>query len=368
MSSGTEPARIAIVGTGRRGLFFLRVALLMPARFEVVAVVARTPERRAEIEREFGVATVASHDELDALALDFVFAAVTWESAPVVAASLAEAGIRVLLETPPAPDRDGLRELWARVGHLDLVQVAEHSMYIPGQQARLAAVDAGIIGTPTSVQVSSNHGYHAVAIMRGFLRPGFTPVTVRATEFEAPLASPLVHDEWQSDLEPTPTVTTIATLDFGSGMGLYDFTNMQWFNALRYRRLLIRGSLGEIHDDLLVRLGDDAIIESHIVRRHLEGFDLNHISIDGVIRYRNPFRGLRVSDEDIAALELLTRMSDWARGEGAAPYPLAEACEDHHIALAIEQSARTGQPITTTVEAWGAGRATPRDGSAGAAG
>jgi Oxidoreductase family, NAD-binding Rossmann fold len=254
MSSGTEPARIAIVGTGRRGLFFLRVALLMPARFEVVAVVARTPERRAEIEREFGVATVASHDELDALALDFVFAAVTWESAPVVAASLAEAGIRVLLETPPAPDRDGLRELWARVGHLDLVQVAEHSMYIPGQQARLAAVDAGIIGTPTSVQVSSNHGYHAVAIMRGFLRPGFTPVTVRATEFEAPLASPLVHDEWQSDLEPTPTVTTIATLDFGSGMGLYDFTNMQWFNALRYRRLLIRGSLGEIHDDLLVRL------------------------------------------------------------------------------------------------------------------
>ena len=85
---------------------------------------------------------------------------------------------------------------------------------------------------------------------------------------------------------------------------------------------------------------------------NLEGFDLDHISFDGRVVYRNPFRGSRLSEDDIAVADLLERTGAWARGEGPAPYPLAEGLQDHLVSLAIEQSATTGRDVTTTIEAW----------------
>ena len=88
---------------------------------------------------------------------------------PEVVADLVAAGAAVLTETPPAPDLAALRALWAEVGGTRRVQVAEQYLLLPGHAARLGLVRGGVIGTPTSVQVSSTHGYHAVSMIRGFL-------------------------------------------------------------------------------------------------------------------------------------------------------------------------------------------------------
>jgi hypothetical protein len=37
---------------------------------------------------------------------------------------------------------------------------------------------------------------------------------------------------------------------------------------------------------------------------------------------------------------------------GPAPYPLADGCQDHLVALAIEESVSSGAPVTTAAEAW----------------
>ncbi|MET7371081.1 hypothetical protein [Micromonospora arida] len=50
--------------------------------------------------------------------------------------------------------------------------------------------------------------------------------------------------------------------------------------------------------------------------------------------------------------ERLVRAGAWAREEGPAPYSLAEACQDHLISLAIEESVRTGRPVAIAEEAW----------------
>ena len=50
--------------------------------------------------------------------------------------------------------------------------------------------------------------------------------------------------------------------------------------------------------------------------------------------------------------DLLAAMGAWCRSDGPPPYPLAEACTDHQIALAIGESARTGGFVTTTAEGW----------------
>jgi predicted dehydrogenase len=353
-----SPARFVVVGGGPRASFFLRQASLLPDLLQVVGVYSRSETTRARIEAKWGLPTHASVEALIATKPDFAFVGVARVAAMGPTIAFAEAGIPVMVETPPAPEAADLRELWSRVGASGLVQVAEQSMYMPSHQAKLAAVESGMIGTPTSVHVSSNHLYHAVAIMRAFLHAGLGATTVRANDFVGPLIDPVINDEWQEDLSEKQKETTLATIDFGTSMGLYDFTHFQWFNPLRSRRLLIRGSLGEFNDNEIVRFVDGDVVESRVLRRQTgielnhEGFDLDHLSIDGRVLFRNPYKGLRMSDEDIAAAELLVRMAAWVRGEGVAPYPLAEASQDHLIGLAIEESASTGAAVATAREAW----------------
>jgi hypothetical protein len=142
-------------------------------------------------------------------------------------------------------------------------------------------------------------------------------------------------------------------------MGLYDFTDNQWWNPLRSRRIVIRGSNGELVDDRVVRLVDPrSPVESQLVRRqtgidlNLEGVDLDHISFDGRVVYRNPFQGSRLSEDDIAVAALLEKTGAWARDEGPEPYPLADGLQDHLISVAIGESLATGRDVTTTTEAW----------------
>jgi predicted dehydrogenase len=52
------------------------------------------------------------------------------------------------------------------VGGSGLVQVAEQYLLMPSHAALAALVRSGAIGTPTQVQVSSTHQYHAVSHAR----------------------------------------------------------------------------------------------------------------------------------------------------------------------------------------------------------
>ena len=118
----------------------------------------------------------------------------------------------------------------------------------------------------------------------------------------APLADPLTRDGWADPVEIKHATTTIATLAFdGGGFGVYDFTDNQWHNQLLMRRLLVRGTLGELRDQDVVRLtADRTIVRSAIVRRQtgydldLDGFDTDHITFGSDVLYRNPFQGQAV--------------------------------------------------------------------------
>jgi len=104
--------------------------------------------------------------------------------------------------------------------------------------------------------------------------------------------------------------------------------------------------------------GPTTPVESRLLRRqtgldlNLEGNDVEHISFDGRVVYRNPFRGTRLSEDDVAVADLLELTGAWARGEGPEPYPLAEGLQDHRLSLAIEESVATGRVVATGTEAW----------------
>jgi predicted dehydrogenase len=356
-----QPTTIGIVGSGWRSEFFHRLAQAAPDVLRITGVVTRSAERGDEVTKGWGVPSVRTSQELLAVEKpDFVVASVPWAQMPDTTRELVTLGVPVLAETPPAPDLAGLRSLWSDVGTSGLVQVAEQYLLMPGHGTRLALVREGVIGAPTSVQVSSTHMYHAVSMIRGLLGVGMADVVVTAREFTAPLLDSLDRSGWHSDAAPEPRTTTLGMLDFGDGRhGLYDFTDGQWFNPVRSNRIVVRGTVGEIVDDRLVRLVDPTTpVESPLVARrtgidlNLEGNDLVHISVDGRVVYRNPFVGTRLSEDDIAVAALLRDTGAWARGEGPEPYPLAEGCQDHAIALAIEASARTDSDVRVTGEPW----------------
>jgi predicted dehydrogenase len=349
------PTTFAVVGSGKRCRFFLRMTAAAPDRLRATGIVSRSPDRA-----EPGVPAFRTLDELLARERpDFVAAAVPWPQMPDVARAAVALGVPVLVETPPAPDLDGLRALWSDVGGSGLVQVAEQYLLMPGHAARLAAVRAGSIGEPTAVHVCSTHLYHAVSLVRGLLDVDTDDVVVSARAFTAPLVDPLGFDGWRPDATPEPRTRTIATLDFGGRHGLYDFTENQWWNPLLARTIAVRGTTGELVDDRLVRLVEpETPVESHLVYRrlgidlNLEGNELDHVSLDGRVLYRNPFRGTRLSEDDIGVAAILEATGTWARGEGPPPYPLAQGCQDHAISLAIGESARTGQDVRVSKEVW----------------
>lgn len=349
--------KIAVIGSGWRAHFFLKLALLMPERFQIVGWVVRSSS-----EQDFPVKRYQSLSDLIASeAPDYIISAVSWESSPEVLSAAAAAKIPVLSETPPAPDLAGLEKLWQAVGSSHLVQVAEQYPKLPMHAARLAIASAGEIGEVTQVQVSSTHGYHAVALMRAFLNAGFGPVTVQAQAFSAPLVDPLSRAGWNNDLSEQTAGNVLATIDFGDGKsGLYDFTDNQWHNQLRHRKLTVRGSRGEISDLDCIRLVDGPAITSSTLNRYQLGHDLNldghdteHISFDGQVVFRNPFVGLRLMDEEIAIASLMVEMADWVLGSAPAPYPLAQASQDHLVSLAIDESVSTDKPVKTPLMPWG---------------
>ncbi|MDQ1719537.1 MAG: hypothetical protein QOE89_3490 [Pseudonocardiales bacterium] len=364
--TSTQLGRFGLVGSGWRSEFFLRLARQVPDRLAVSGVVTRSAARGAEVEAAWGVPTFRSVAELlEAGHPEFVIPTVPWSVTPEVTRELVERGAAVLAETPPAPDLAGLRAVWAAVGASGLVQVAEQYLLMPAHAARQQLVQEGIIGEVSSIQMSSTHLYHAVSMIRGLLGVGFTPATVSAQNFTAGLVDPLDKQGWTLDPEPKPAATTIAILNFDGKMGLYDFSDNQWWNPLRSRRIVIRGTHGEITDDRVVRLVDPrSAVESVLIRRragvdlNLEGVDLDHISFDGRVLYRNEFFGSRLSEDDLAVVELLIAMIAWVRGEGPAPYPLADGLQDHLISLAIEESVRSGGPVVTTTEDWAVATAT----------
>jgi len=353
-----------IVGGGWRSHLLLRLADAAPGRLNAAGVVTRTADAGERVTARWGVPTYRTIDELlKAEDVDYVVAAVSWPAMPGVIRDLVAAGMAVLAETPPAPDVDRMRSLWGDVAGSGLVQVAEQYLLMPGHAARHTVIQDGVIGQATSVEISSTHLYHAVSLIRRLLGVGMDDVVVNARDFRAPLVDPLTFDGWDLQAVPEPRTTTIATLDFGDRMGLYNFVENQWWNPLRTRRIVVRGSRGELVDNTVVRLVDPTSpVESSLVYRrtgvdmNLEGSELVHVSFDGRVVYRNPWLGTRLSEDDIAVASMLEAEGAWVRGEGPEPYPLAQACQDHAIGLAIQESARTGAEVhvAKNVWAWGA--------------
>ncbi|GLZ28488.1 hypothetical protein Lesp02_06780 [Lentzea sp. NBRC 105346] len=332
--------RFGIVGTGWRARFYLELARVLPSRFTVTGIVTRSPDRVAN----WDVPAFESVSQLRDSA--FVVTSVPRDVNPQIVSSLVAMDMPVLSETPALTS---MRPLCAG----GLVQVAEQYPLQPLHFVRAELVRAGVIGTPVNASVSSTHDYHAVALLRDLLGVGLAPVRVTAHRHTEQVLRGPDRAGWPESAELAEADRTFAFLDWDGRTGTYDFTDGQWWHPLRTHRHAVRGTHGEIVDEEITRMADHRTpVRSLITRRqtglggNLEGFALDTLSVDGEVRWRNPYFPARLSDEEIAIATLLDRMGAWVAGEGPPPYPLAQACHDQAISEAIAESWRTGRPVS----------------------
>jgi predicted dehydrogenase len=358
-----HPISFGVVGAGWRAEFFLRIAAAAPDLFAPPLVVARNPEKARRFAATWQCSVVPTVDELLAPGgLDFVVTSVPWEANPQIIRGLVDRGVPVLSETPPAPDLAALIDLWRYVEqHQGRVCVAEQYFLQPYFAAVRQVIELGMVGTVSQAQVSAAHGYHGVSLLRRLLGVGFENATIAARSFTAPvLRGP--------DRQGPPTVSseaastqTFSWLDFDGKLGLADFCGEQYFNWVRNNRVLVRGERGEIINDRVAYLKDFRTPVYLDLLRHntggpgnFEGNYLAGIQLGQDMVYVNPLAPAALSDDEIAIGDLLLRMAVYARG-GEAPYPLAEACQDHYLGLLCTEALQNGTQIRTESQPWSTG-------------
>lgn len=353
------PTHFAIVGGGWRAEFYLRIARALPNRFRIDGMVVRNPEKGQVLAQAWGVPTYGTLDALlQAHQPQFAVTSVPWEANPGLVRELAERGLPVLSETPPAPNIERLAQLWSLVKQGARIQVAEQYIYQPLHAARLAFATSGKLGTVSQAQVSAAHGYHGTSLIRLFLGIGYEPARITARRFASPLIAGPGRDGPPSEEHLTSSAQVIAWLDFGDRLGVYDFTGDQYFSWVRGQRLLIRGDRGEINNQEASYLQDFRTPIDVTFRRvsagangNLEGYYLKGILAGDEWAYRNPFIPGRLTDDEIAIATCLAGMGAYVEG-GPEVYSLAQACQDRYLDLLIAQAAESGQPVQAERQPW----------------
>ncbi len=350
----------AIIGGGWRTKFYLRIAKALPEKFNICGLVVRNPDKGQSLEEVWGVNTYRNIEELlNKEKPEFVVVSVPWDVAPQITSELAERGIPVLSETPPAPDLAGLRDLYSFINDSGIkYQVAEQYHLQPLHAARIELAQSGILGEISQVQISVCHWYHAVSLIRKLMDINFENAVIKAEKFISPIIEGPDRDGLQQEKEIKDSEQVIATLHFGDKLAFYDFTNEQYFSWIRSLRLLVRGERGEIKDKNIKYLKDYKTSVDMELRRlnagedgNLEGYYLKGIMAGDKWVYKNPFIPGRITDDEIAIASSLQKMSDYVEG-GPEFYGIAEAAQDHYLALLIEESAKNGKAIKSETQSW----------------
>lgn len=316
--------KFGIVGAGWRSEFYLRIAALLPKEFSVSGIVIRNPEKRKEFAEKYNLPIFENLEALLETDFDFIVSCVNKASISDYAESLAKKGIFVLTETPVI-----------KSGLSDKIQVAEQFHFMPRNQSYKNIIESGILGEVNQVQLSCCHDYHAASLVRFFL--GIKDEKPQKTTLTLP--DKLVRYNGRNGyIAPTATTSEqrITVLDFGTKSAVYDFNSEQYFSDIRASRIVIRGTKGEIIDNTCTYLKDGTPHSFEIKRNFygkeesLDGFSLVGITGEGKVLFENPFKGARLSDEEIAIATCLVKMKEFKEG-GEAFYTAEEAFLDYSL-------------------------------------
>jgi predicted dehydrogenase len=353
----------AVIGGGFRAEFFLRLAKEIPGHFEVAGIATSHPERTAALCDSLGIKAYRNAEELLEKTRDKKTAFLVVSTARPAAngrepmENLLPLGLPILMETPAAGNYDDL------IGMYELcrgkrVQVAEQVHAQPENAARIRIARSGLLGEVTQAELSLQHTYHCMNVMRRFLGIGFENAEIRAKRF----AYPVVQGYTRSGVSETETIVNekrvFALLDFGGKLGVYNYEDNQVRSYVRSEHVSIRGERGEINDRTVRYLATHQDFRCYTYERmysgaqnSLEGFFFRGLLGHNEWLFKNPYPHAPLADDDIAIAAMLDQMASYAEG-GPSFSSIEEACQDAYLGLLIEKSALSGKYEVSETQPW----------------
>lgn len=358
-----RPSRIGIIGAGWRASAYFTIAAAFPDLFEFVGALVRTDASAAAIRADRGLAATTSLvDFIRGGPYDYVVLSVPAQDASGFIVDLAQRGIPVLTETPPATNLGALLELYSNIPADAPIQVAEQYRFQPQHAARLAVAHSGILGAVTSAYASVAHDYHGISLLRALLRTGGEDVVVTADSFADVVVATLGREGWAPELAERESSRVTARIRYpGLGLlGVYEFNGEQYFSPVRSRHISAFGSHGELVDDVIRFMrgpGDDVLLQLERdqtgIDGDLSGSYLRRITFGDQVVYDNPLSPGRLSDDEIAIGTVLKRMHGYVT-DGVGFYDLADASQDTYLGFLIAEAVKSGCPVRSETQPWSA--------------
>ena len=347
--------RFGVIGSGWRACFYIRAALALPEKFELLGVVVRNPEKAERMEKEYGIRTMADQEELLAETPDFVVAAVNRSGNYRMCRELLERGCAVLAETPPADSTEELADLWKlseeKGGRL---QVAEQYFLYPSYAARIQVAESGILGEIESVNISALHEYHAFSIIRKFLGNGHCPVKITARQYDSLVADTDGRYGMVLNGEEKVQERVRAVLEFSDGKtAFYDFAGVQYHSFIRSRHLNVQGRRGEIDDMKVSFLEEDTHPhqETLLCERWEDHKGIDRVLFAGRTVYQNPYPVGLFTEDEAAVACLMEAMGPYLES-GRERYPLADAMQDAYLTVLMAEALKTGKTVESQPQPW----------------
>lgn len=332
--------KYGLVGAGWRSEFYLRIADLLPDTFKVSGIYIRNRQKREEFSKKYNVPIFDTLEKLLQTDYDFIVSCVNKAGICDTVRELAGKNIPLLTETPIGTSNKEIDDFLVEIKPDWRVQVAEQFHFQPRNVAIKRVIESGILGEITQVQLSCCHDYHAASLIRFFLDTG--DEMPETSSFTLPDTVTRYNSRGGLLKEPQ-TVTAeekFVVLRFKDKTALYDFNYEQYFSDIRASRIVIRGTNGEILNNECTYL-KDGLPHSFSLQRNsyganesLDGFTLVNITAEGKVVYENPFKGARLSDEEIAIATCLLNMKKYLE-TGISFYSLEEAALDSRIFLSV---------------------------------
>ena len=303
----------SMIGGGWRSEFYIRIAKLLPDFFEIASICIRNENKAKEIKEKYNCNIVKSIDEVLSVPCDFIVNCTNKENINQISITLAKNGFPVLSETPAIEQSDYDSSL--------KIQVAEQYHLLPMNVALQKIIDMGIIGDVNYVEIASAHDYHAMSLIRKFLKVKFPPTNVVSYQFDTNVL--VSHGRYGEidDKKISDTLQTIKIFDFNNKKAVYNFSHDMYFSPIRKKHVLIRGTRGEIENDIVRYFNtNNQFCESKIARRpcgDLNGLFNEDITFENKLLYRSPFKGIRISDEEEAIAMCLVKMKEYTENNNA---------------------------------------------------
>ncbi|MBQ1312588.1 MAG: Gfo/Idh/MocA family oxidoreductase [Blautia sp.] len=353
--------RYAVIGSGWRAEFYIRIAKAVPGTFSLTSVLIRDKEKGQAFAEKFQVNVVNTLTELEESGPDFVVLAIRRGCVTDYLLRLFALGIPVLTETPPGETTEDLYRLWDESLKCGAkIQVAEQYYLQPLYAAWYNAIKEGLLGDVRNISISALHGYHGISMIRRILGVKGMPCIIHGKRYEFPVTETYGREGMCFDGEIFLCPRDRAVLDYEGGKtAFFDFSDpAQYHSFIRTRQLNIQGTRGEI-DDLAIRYltKENIPVEESLRRIDLGVYgnqEWSHFAIMLGERflYRTPFVNARLNDDELAVGSLLLGMAEYVGG-GAEVYPLADALQDMYLCLKLEEAYKNPwKPIQTEIQPW----------------